>query len=109
VDEKLLQKSIDYIIEHIGDTDLTVDRMAREVGMSRASFYRKIKALTGLSAAEFLRKVRMEHAARLLKTNKFRISEVVSHVGFSDADYFRKCFKSQFGSTPSEFMDAQNK
>jgi len=55
VDEKLLQSSINYIIEHIGDKDLTVDRMAREAGMRRANYYRKIKALTSLSAAEFLR------------------------------------------------------
>jgi signal transduction histidine kinase/ligand-binding sensor domain-containing protein/DNA-binding response OmpR family regulator len=105
VDEKFLQRSIDYIIEHIGDSDLTVDRIAREVGMSRANFYRKIKALTNSSAAEFLRKIRMEHAAQLLKTNKFRVSEVTSIVGFSDTDYFRECFKSRFGMTPTEFME----
>ncbi len=108
VDEKLLQRSIDYIIEHIGDSDLTVDRIAREVGMSRANFYRKVKALTNSSAAEFLRKVRMEHAAQLLKTNKFRVSEVTSLVGFSDVDYFRECFKSQFGKTPREYIESQN-
>ncbi|KPL20741.1 MAG: hypothetical protein AMS23_10445 [Bacteroides sp. SM1_62] len=105
VDEKFLQRSIDYVIEHIGDNDLTVDRIAREVGMSRANFYRKIKALTNSSAAEFLRKIRMEHAAQLLKTNKFRVSEVTSVVGFSDTDHFRECFKSQYGMTPREFME----
>jgi len=109
VDEKLLQRSIDYIIEHIGDKDLTVDRIAREVGMSRANFYRKMKALTNLSASEFLRKVRMEQAAQFLKTNKFRVSEVTSIVGFSDADYFRECFKSQFGMTPRDYIESQNK
>jgi signal transduction histidine kinase/ligand-binding sensor domain-containing protein/DNA-binding response OmpR family regulator len=108
VDEKFLQKSIDYIIEHIGECDLTVDRIAREVGMSRANFYRKIKALTNSSAAEFLRKIRMEQAAQLLKTNKFRVSEVTSVVGFSDADHFRECFKSQYGMTPREFMESHS-
>lgn len=67
-----------------------------------------MKALTNLSAAEFLRKVRMEHAAQLLKTNKFRVSDVTSIVGVSDADYFRECFKSQFGITPKEFIESQN-
>ena len=105
VDEKFLQRSIDFIVEHIGNRDLTVDRIAREAGMSRANFYRKIKALTNSSAAEFLRKIRMEHAARLLKTNKFRVSEVTSVVGFSDTDHFRECFKSQYGMTPREFME----
>jgi YesN/AraC family two-component response regulator len=51
--------------------------------------------------------VKLEHAARLLGTNKFRISEVVSQVGFSDADYFRECFKSHFGKTPREFMETR--
>jgi signal transduction histidine kinase/ligand-binding sensor domain-containing protein/DNA-binding response OmpR family regulator len=108
VDEKFLQKSIDYIIEHIGESNLTVDRIAREVGMSRANFYRKIKALTNSSAAEFLRKIRMEQAAQLLKTNKFRVSEVTTVVGFSDTDYFRECFKSQYGMTPTEFIENHN-
>ncbi len=106
VDEKLMQRSVDYITENIGDSDLTVERIAREVGMSRANFYRKIKAMTNSSASEFLRRIRMEHAAQLLKTNKFRISEVTSMVGFSDADYFRECFKSQFGKTPREFIES---
>jgi len=50
----------------------------------------------------------MDHAAQLLKTNKFRVSEVTSIVGFSDADYFRECFKSQFGMTPREFIEVFN-
>jgi signal transduction histidine kinase/DNA-binding response OmpR family regulator len=109
VDEKLMQRTIDYISENIGDSDLTVERIAREVGMSRANFYRKIKAMTNSSAAEFLRRIRMERAAQLLKTNKFRISEVTSLVGFSDADYFRECFKSQYGMTPREFIESQGR
>jgi YesN/AraC family two-component response regulator len=109
VDEKLMQKTIDYILEHVGDSDLTVDKIAKEIGMSRANFYRKTKALTNMSASEFLRKVRMDHAAQLLKTNKFRVSEVQSMVGISDADYFRKCFKDHFDLTPKAYIESQGK
>ncbi|MCG8309041.1 MAG: response regulator [Cytophagales bacterium] len=107
VDEKLIQKTLDYISENIGSSDLTVDKIAREIGMSRTNFYRKIKALTNLSAAEFLRKIRMDHAAQLLRTNKIRVSEVRFMVGISDADYFRDCFKKQFGVTPKAYMENQ--
>ena len=106
VDEKMMQKTVDYLLEHIGNSDLTVEKLAREIGMSRANFYRKIKALTNMSASEFLRKVRMEHAAQLLKTNKIRISEVRYMVGISDADYFRKCFKTHFGLTPKDYIES---
>ena len=109
VDEKMMQRTIDFIIEHIGDIELTVERIAREIGMSRTNFYRKIKALTNMSAAEFLRKIKMDHAARLLKTNKVRVSEVASMVGISDTDHFRKCFKAQFGMTPKDYIESQKK
>ena len=103
VDEKLMQSVVDFILEHLTDENLTVELIAQEVGLSRANFYRKIKALTDLGAAEFIRMVRIEHAAQLLKTNKVRISEAGSMVGFNDMDYFRKCFKERYGITPTDF------
>ncbi len=103
-DEKMLQRAIDCIMEHIHDKDLTIEKISKEIGMSRVHFYRKIKALTNLSASGFLRKIRMEYAAKLIKTNKLNISEVRNMVGISDADYFRKCFKEQYGVTPKEYL-----
>jgi len=98
-----------YIERHLRVTGGNVSQVAKVAGIERTHLYRKMKALTNLSAAEFLRKVKMEHAAQLLRTNKFRISEVISIVGFSDADYFRECFKSQFGMTPKAFIESQEK
>lgn len=109
IDEKLLQHAIDFISEHIEESTLTIERIAKNAGMSRTNYYRKIRALTGLTPAEFLRKVRMDRAAALLKTNKFRVSEVRQMVGISDADYFRSCFKKAFGATPREFFDKEQK
>lgn len=109
VDDKLMLKVKEFIIENIGTEHLKVEKIAEEVGMSRANFYRKIKALTNMSAADFLKKIKMDHAAQLLKTNKFRVSEVQSIIGISDPDYFRKCFKAQFGMTPRDYIETNKK
>ncbi len=105
VDEKLIKRTIDFINENMTESGLTIEKIAEEVGLSRVHFYRKIKAITGLSASDFLRKLRMERAAELLKTNKFNVSEVRNLVGISDADYFRNCFKKYYNTTPREFQD----
>lgn len=103
VDERLLRETIDYIRENISEPELTVERLSREVGLSRVHFYRKLKALANLSPVEFIRNVRLECAAELLATNRFNVSEVRYRVGMQDADYFRKCFKQKYGVTPSEY------
>lgn len=104
VDEKLMEKTIGYINEHIADPELRVEKVASEVGMSRGHFYRKIKALTNLSAVEFIKVIRLERAAQLLKTGKLNISEVRYAVGINDADYFRESFKIHYGVIPSDYV-----
>lgn len=106
VDEKLIAKAVGYINDHISDPDLGVEKVAGEVGLSRVHFYRKIKALTNMSAVEFIRLIRLERAAQLLKTGKLNISEVRYAVGFQDADYFRKMFKEHYGLSPSDYAEA---
>jgi AraC-like DNA-binding protein len=103
VDEKLMKKTIDFINDHISDSDLTVEKVAGEVGLSRVHFYRKIKALTNLSAVEFIRLIRLERAAQLLNTCKLNVSEVRYAVGIQDPEYFRKTFKEHFGQAPSDY------
>ena len=104
VDETFIKKTIDFINENISDPDLGVETVAKEVGMSRVHFYRKIKALTNFSAVEFIRTIRLERAAQLLKTGKLNISEVRYEVGFQQADYFRNAFKAYFGETPTDYL-----
>ncbi len=96
---------MDYITEHISDADLSVEAISREIGMSRVHFYRKIKALTNYTPVEFIRTVRLNRAAQLLREKAYSISEIRYMVGIQDADYFRKCFKTQFGVTPSDFVE----
>jgi ligand-binding sensor domain-containing protein/signal transduction histidine kinase/DNA-binding response OmpR family regulator len=102
-DEKFLEKVMKFIEQNMEESNLSVEEMGKEVGMSRVTLYRKIKALTDQSAIEFIRSVRLKRAAQLLEQNKFHISEVAYMVGFTDLDYFRRCFKQQFGQNPKDY------
>jgi len=103
VDEKLLKKAVDYIGENMSDSSLSVERLSSELGLSRVHLYRKIKAFTGLTAVEFIRSLRLKRASSLLQENKLNINEISAIVGFDDVDYFRSCFKQQYGHSPSDY------
>ena len=107
VDEKILKKAVDYISENISDSSINVNKISAHVGLSRVHFYRKIKALTNQTAVEFIRNIRLKRATTLLAQNKLSVKEVRNMVGFEDADYFRECFKEQFGVTPSEYHSSK--
>jgi signal transduction histidine kinase/ligand-binding sensor domain-containing protein/DNA-binding response OmpR family regulator len=97
-------KSVDTFIQsHLDDNNFTVEDLAREMGMSRTVFFKKMKGLTGLSPIEYIREIRMHEAAKLLKTGKYNVKDVSYIVGISDTKYFTKCFKKKYNTTPSEF------
>lgn len=102
-DEKFLERVMNFIEKNIAEPSLSVEELGKEAGMSRVTLYRKIKALTSQTAVEFIRSVRLKRAAQLLEQNKLNVNEVAYMVGFLDIDYFRKCFKEEFGYTPKEF------
>jgi len=102
LDEVFLMKILNYIEHHITDPDLSVEQLSQEVALSKSSFYKKIKSLTNQTGVEFIRSVRIKRAAQLLGQGQLTINEVAYMVGFMDVDYFRKCFKEQFGYTPKE-------
>ena len=104
-DEEFLNKVIGCIEEFIDDPNLNFDQLAMKMGHSRSNFYKKIKALTNLSANLFIRTVRLKKAAILLSEKQHSISEVAYKTGFSSANYFSKLFKEQFGLSPSEFVN----
>ena len=76
--------------------------------MSRSPFFRKIKALTGMSPNDFIRMIRLKHAASLLLKSDLNISEICYDVGFVSPRYFRECFKKQFGHTPTDYKRDHN-
>lgn len=108
LDEKFIAKSISIIELHIAEPEFNIDILSQEIGMSRSQVFRKLKALTNLSPVEFIRMIRIKRAGQILEQKSNTISEVAYMVGFSDIDYFRKCFKAHFGLTPSRFMETKD-
>lgn len=102
-DQEFLKKAIKCLEENLSNSNFGVDDLYRELGLSRTQLYRKLKGLVGQSANEFIRSFRLKRAAQLLKQQEMTISEVTYYVGFNDLQYFRYCFKKQFGSNPSEY------
>lgn len=104
-DEKFLSEIIQIIENKISDPDLNVNALGKISGIGSKQIYRKIKQLTGMSPVEYIRSIRIKKAAMLLSQNKFTVAEVMYMVGFSNHSYFSKCFQSEFGKTPRQFMD----
>ena len=102
-DEKFLQEVIACIEENMDNTEYTIDSLARDVVMARMSLYRKMKALTGQTPADFIRTVRLKSAARLLKTGRYNVSEACYMTGFVSPQNFAKHFKDMFGVLPSQY------
>ncbi|HKK81486.1 MAG TPA: response regulator, partial [Prolixibacteraceae bacterium] len=101
--EKFLKKLIDVVEKNIANEALDVEYLAKGMMVSRTQLYRKIGALTDMSPKEFVRELRLNRAAQIVKQNKMNISEVAYSVGFSDVAYFRKCFKDKFGMSASDY------
>ncbi|MEZ4989207.1 MAG: two-component regulator propeller domain-containing protein [Saprospiraceae bacterium] len=99
-----LEQLISLIEAHLNEEQLTAEFLSTQMAMSHSTLYRKIKSYTGESINSFIRSIRLKQAAQLLTDSGMNISEVAYRVGFSDVDYFRKCFKKQFGTTPTDFI-----
>lgn len=103
LDEKFLQKVETILAKNLIDSSFNVTEFSEAAGMSRMQLHRKLKALTGLTASEFIRSQRLKQAAQLLKSSEINISDVGYSVGFNNHSYFTKCFKDHFGVSPTDF------
>ena len=108
VDEEFLHKVIQYIESNIEHSELSVDMLAQNMNLSRSQVYRKIKALTNLTANEFIRQIRLKKSLKLLSEGNMNISEIAYSVGFSSQSYFTRSFKEYYGKSPSELKGQQN-
>lgn len=104
IDQDYMNKVHDFIMKHISETDLNIENLTMQLGTSKSSLYRKLKANTGLSINEYIRLCRLKQAAELLSSQKYKINEVAFMTGFSSPSYFATCFQKQFDITPSEFV-----
>ena len=105
-DNSFINRLRDTIQAHLSDSDFSVERIGEEIGMSRVQLYRKVKALTGMSPVELLRKSRVERGRHLLETTDLSISEIAYEVGFSAPSYFTKCVKDEYGKSPGELRNS---
>ena len=101
-DQSFIKQLRKVIKSHIPDADYSVEDLGDEMGLSRVQLYRKVKALTGYSVVDLLRKARLAKAKHLLETTDMNISEVAYEVGFTTPSYFTKRFKEEYGIKPGE-------
>ncbi|WP_270418228.1 hybrid sensor histidine kinase/response regulator transcription factor [Bacteroides intestinalis] len=106
-DKQFLQSIIDSIEQHLEETEYDLEQLATEMNMSKSTLYRKIKSMTGLTPLDFVRNIKMKRACMMLLSCTQNISEIAYAVGFSTPKYFTKCFKDEFGITPTEYQQKQ--
>ena len=102
-DEELMERIMKVVNENMSDSDFNVEKMCDEVGVSRTQLHRKLKEMTGVPTSEFLRNIRLNEAARLIRERKINITQVSYMVGFANNSHFSTAFKKYFGMSPTEY------
>jgi len=103
LDERFLEELLAKIEMEMDNSELSVKLLSKMLGISSTNLYRKIKALTGQTATEFIRNIRLKRAAQLLKNEHLNVSDVMYMVGFTHPSYFTRCFKELFGVSPKSY------
>lgn len=107
-DDKLLERVMKVINKNLNNSDLSVNKIADEVGISRVHLHRKMKELTGQTPHDFIRNIRLKQAAHLLTTNNMNITEVMYACGFNNSASFSTIFKKFYGMSPRDYMNEHN-
>lgn len=106
-DKKLLNAINHWLANHLSDSTLSVDTLAEAMGYRRTVFYKKVKTLTGMTPADYIKTQRLNHAAEMLRDETITVAEVCYKVGISDPHYFAKLFKQQFGISPKKYQQGE--
>lgn len=104
LDEELLKRAMEIVKKNMDNIEFTADEFAREMNMSRSNLHLKMKAITGESTIDFVRKIRFNEACKLLKEGRYTIAEVSYMVGFNSPSYFATSFKKYIGCLPTEYI-----
>ncbi|MBO4906578.1 MAG: helix-turn-helix domain-containing protein [Bacteroidaceae bacterium] len=104
-DKQLMDRIMQSIDKNLSNSEFSVEQLAADAGLSRSQLHRRMKELTGISPSEFIRNLRLEQAARLLRERKTNISQVAYSLGFNTPGNFSKAFKQHFGMAPTEFTE----
>ncbi|HMR17864.1 MAG TPA: ATP-binding protein [Sphingobacterium sp.] len=102
-DEDLIRNIDDHLEEELDNAAYTIEDLSKDIGLSRVHLFRKLKALTGLSPSQYIRNYKLNKALSIIEKEHIRVADLAYRVGFQDPNYFLKCFKTKFGSTPTEF------
>ncbi|HYG19901.1 MAG TPA: helix-turn-helix transcriptional regulator, partial [Ohtaekwangia sp.] len=103
LDSRFIENAIRCVEENVSNPDFSVEDLSKKLGISRANFYKKILSLTGKSPLEFIRTIRLQHAAQLLEKSQLTIAEVAYQVGFNNPKYFARYFKEAYHELPSAY------
>jgi len=109
LDEKLIGNAIKYVEANIARSDLSVEELSRELGMSRTHLYKKLLQITGKTPIEFIRVIRLKRAAQMLRESQQNVSEIAYQLGFNNPKYFSRYFKDEFGVLPSVYQEREGK
>jgi signal transduction histidine kinase/DNA-binding NarL/FixJ family response regulator len=104
-EDEFYARFLKLFYEHISDPDLSIEQLASGMGLGHSQFYRKLKALTNYTPVELMRRLRLKQGRQLLTTTSKSVSEIAYEVGFASPAYFTKCYRAEFGETPTERRD----
>ncbi|MBI9071098.1 MAG: response regulator [Melioribacteraceae bacterium] len=104
LDEKFMIRIKQVVEDDISNWKMDADYLSSQVGISRVQLYRKLKGLTGQTVHEFIRIIRLKRAKQLLDQRKMNVTEIAYYIGFKDLNYFSRCFRKQYGKSPSEYL-----
>lgn len=108
-DVQLLEKIHQVIEENLDNSDFNIDIIAANIGLSRSSFFKKLKSLTGLAPVDLVKEIRLNKSIEMIKNTDKSISEIAFAVGFKDVGYFGKCFRKKYNQSPREYMNTYRK
>lgn len=105
--DALMDRIMKSVNANMSNPDFDVEMLTQDVGISRAQLHRKMKEITGIPTSEFIRNLRLEQAARLIREKKVNITQVAYSVGFNNQTHFSTVFKKHFGMTPTEYAEQE--
>jgi signal transduction histidine kinase/ligand-binding sensor domain-containing protein/DNA-binding response OmpR family regulator len=104
LDEEFLKQAINIVEDHLANSEFSVDLFSKEIGMSRSNLYLKLKAITGESAMDFIKRIRFKKAVELMHSKRYTIAQITYMCGFNSPSYFSTAFKQHYGCMPSEYL-----
>lgn len=107
-DDEFMKKMVDYINTHIDNADLSPDELANGLKVSRWNLTCKVKSLVGMPPIEFIKDIRLNKAAQLIREGELSMTQITYMIGMTDSRYFSRCFKQKFGMTPTEYKNKKN-